>query len=312
MICAVLPALVRPLVEPHLPDDVDAHWFMSSDEAAILAPQAEIGWFDMMDKTGMLAPVKAATALKWLNSIYAGVDGMPLDLLKSRGVIYTNGAGLIASSVAEYAVMGMLTIAKGYREVVRAQDRHEWLKGPPARGELAGSKALLIGYGAIGKSIERQLNGFGVEVIVVRRSPSPGALGPDNWRARLGEFDWVILAMPATAETEHMMGEAEFAAMKPSAVLVNIARGSVVDQDALVTALRDKVIGAAFLDVTTPEPLPVDNPLWALDNAHITMHLSGQSQSSLFQRAAERFLDNLERYRKSEPLSPMVDLTKGY
>ena len=105
MICAVLPALVRPLVEPHLPDDVDAHWFMSSDEAAILAPQAEIGWFDMMDKTGMLAPVKAATALKWLNSIYAGVDGMPLDLLKSRGVIYTNGAGLIASSVAEYAVM---------------------------------------------------------------------------------------------------------------------------------------------------------------------------------------------------------------
>ena len=312
MIRAVLPALVRPLVEPHLPDDIDAQWFMSSDEAVALAPHAEIGWFDMMDKSGMPAPIKAATALKWLHSLYSGVDGMPLDALRERGTVFTNGAGLLATPIAEYVVMGMLNIAKGYREVVRAQDRHEWLMASPGTAQLLGSRALLIGYGAIGREIETRLRAFGVSVAIVRRSPEPGMLGPDEWRARLNEFDWVILALPATAETEHMIGATELAAMKPGASLVNISRGSIVDQDALTEALKARTIGAAFLDVTTPEPLPADHTLWSLDNAHITMHLSGRAQSDLALRAAERFLDNLARYRKGEPLSPVVDMTRGY
>lgn len=312
MTIAVMSALVRPLIEAHLPPDIDARWFMTKDEAMALAPLAEIGWFDMYDKADMAETISAATNLKWLNSIYAGVDGMPLALLKARGVQVTNGAGINAITIAEYVVMGMLTMAKGYRDVVHAQDRHEWLQDSPGKVELFGSKALLLGYGAIGQLIDERLKPFGVEVTVVRRSPGPQTLTPDQWRAKLSEFDWIILAVPATAETDGMIGAAELAAMKPTARLINIARGAVIDQEALVTALREKHIAEAFLDVTTPEPLPADHPLWDLPNAHVTMHLSGRAQDKMFIRSAQRFLENLARFRSGEPLSPRVNLDLGY
>lgn len=312
MTTAVLSALVRPLIETRLPADIDVRWFMSKEEAFELAPHAEIGWFDMYDKADMAEAIARATNLKWLNSIYAGVDGMPLDLLTQREVTFTNGVGINAITIAEYVVMGMLTVAKGYRDVIRAQERREWLQDSPGKVELFGSKALIIGYGAIGSLVEERLKAFNVDVTVVRRTPAPNTLSPDQWRARLGQFDWVILAVPATAETDKMIGAAELAAMKPSATLINIARGSVIDQDALVAALSSKVIGAAFLDVTDPEPLPADHPLWALDNAHITMHLSGRAQDKMFVRSAERFLENLSRYRAGEALHHQVNLALGY
>jgi phosphoglycerate dehydrogenase-like enzyme len=308
----VMAGLVRPLMEARLPDWVEPLWFMSKEEALALAPLAEIGWFDMHKKEDMEAPISAASNMKWLNSIYAGVDGMPLALLKARGTMVTNGVGINAITIAEYVVMGMLTVAKGYRDVVRAQERHEWLFDSPGKVELFGSKALVIGYGAIGKLIEERLTPFNVDVTVVRRSPGPNTLTPDQWRGRLGEFDWVILAVPATAETDKMIGADELAAMKDTATLINIARGSVVDQNALVAALTAKSIGGAFLDVTEPEPLPADHPLWSLDNAHITMHLSGRAQSLMYQRSAQRFLENLARYKKGEPLEPLVNLDLGY
>ncbi len=309
---AILSGLLRPLLEPQLPAGLDVQWFTSTEQALELAPIAEIGWFDLNDKAEMFKIISAATSLKWLNSIYAGMDGMPLAQLAAQGTAVTNGTGINAITIAEYVVMGMLDIAKGFREVVRAQDRHEWLPDSPGKAELYGSKALILGYGAIGTLIEERLKAFAVDVTVVRRTPGPGTLGPDDWRGRLGDFDWVILAVPATAETEKMIGAAELAAMKPSATLVNIARGSVVDQDALVSALTTKSIGAAFLDVTTPEPLPTGHPLWSLDNAHITMHLSGRAQDKMFVRSAQRFLGNLKRYLSNEPLQHQVDLQKGY
>jgi phosphoglycerate dehydrogenase-like enzyme len=237
---------------------------------------------------------------------------MPLDLMAERGVTFTNGAGINAITIAEYVVMGMLTVAKGYREVVRAQDRRDWLMDSPGKRELFGSRALLLGYGAIGRLVEERLKPFGVDVTVVRRSRGENVLGPDEWRARLHEFDWVILAVPATAETDGMIGAAELASMNPDAVLVNIARGSVVDQDALVSAIREKRIAGAFLDVTTPEPLPAEDPLWAADNAHITMHLSGRAQDKMFVRSVERFLDNLTRWHEGLRVEPQVDLALGY
>jgi phosphoglycerate dehydrogenase-like enzyme len=312
MTTTVLSGLIRPLVEGRLPAWVEPHFFMTKEEALALAPTAEIGWFDMYDKADMAAVITAATRLKWLNSIYAGVDGMPLDLLQQRGTIVTNGAGINAITIAEYVVMGMLTVAKGYREVVHAQDRGEWLMDSPGKVELFGSKALLIGYGAIGKLVEERLRAFNVDVTIVRRTVSANSLTPDQWRARLGEFDWVILAMPATPETERMIGVAELAAMKPSATLINIARGSVVDQGALTAALQSGQIAHAFLDVTTPEPLPADDILWTLPNAHITMHLSGRAQDKMFARSAQRFLENLARWERGEPVEPQVDLTLGY
>ncbi len=312
MTILALSGLIRPLLEPRLPEGLDVRWFMTKEEALKAVPEAEIGWFDMYEQDAMAETLRAATNLKWLNSIYAGLDFLPMDVLIERGITVTNGAGINALTIAEYVVMGMLNIAKGYRDVVRAQEKHEWLQDSPGKRELAGSKALLLGYGAIGKLIKPRLEGFDVDVTVVRRTPAEGVLTPDQWRDKLGEFDWVILAVPATPETDGMIGAADLAAMKSDAVLVNIARGAVIDQPALVDALTAKTIGGAFLDVTTPEPLPADHPLWALDNAHITMHLSGRAQDKMFQRSADRFLDNLDKYLKGEPIGPIFDPALGY
>jgi phosphoglycerate dehydrogenase-like enzyme len=312
MTIATLPALVRPLLESRLPDWLDVRWFLTRDEAMAHGPGSEIGWFDMYDKGDMAAAIANATDLKWLNSIYAGVDDMPLAQLIAQGTTYTNGAGINAITIAEYVVMGMLTVAKGYDDVVRARDRHEWLQDSPGKVELAGSSALLLGAGAIGGLIKTRLAAFDVAVTTVRRTPGPGDLGPDQWRARLGDYDWIILAVPATPETDGMIGADEFAAMKTTATVINIARGSVIDQDALIAALTSKSIAHAFLDVMTPEPLPPEHPLWTLPNAHITMHLSGRAQDKMFQRSAERFLDNLGRWHRGEPLMHQVDLVRGY
>jgi phosphoglycerate dehydrogenase-like enzyme len=312
MTVTVLNALIRPLIEQRLPDWVEPLYFSSTDELRALAPRAEIGWFDLYNKLHMSEAVESATKLKWLNSIYAGVESLPLDLLAKRGVTVTNGAGINAITIAEYVVMAMLTIAKGYREVVRAADRQDWIFDAPGKVELNGTTAMIIGYGAIGALIHKYLVPFGVACSVVRRNPGGGVVGPDDWRPSLPHMDWVILTVPATPETDGMIGAEELAAMKSTATLINVSRGSIIDQDALVTALTEKRIGAAFLDVTTPEPLPADHPLWQLDNAHISMHLSGKSQSKMFTRGADRFLENLDRYRKGEPLSPQVNLSLGY
>ena len=312
MTVIVLNALLKPLIEPHLPDWAEVRWYKTKDEAFALAPEAEIGWFDMHSKDDMAQVFELATKLKWLNSIYAGVDAFPLDLLAQRGVALTNGAGINAVPIAEYVVMLMLSHAKNYREVVRAQERREWLKDSPGKRELFGSKALILGYGAIGQEVEKRLAGFQMDVSKVRRSPGPGVLGPDEWRARLGEFDWIVMAVPATPETEGMIGAVELAAMNSDAVLVNVARGSVIDQQALTAALDAGQIGGALLDVTTPEPLPTDDLLWALDNAQVTMHLSGKAQDRMFARSAQRFLETLERYGRGEPLEPRVDYALGY
>jgi phosphoglycerate dehydrogenase-like enzyme len=312
MTTAVLSSLIRPLVEPRLPEWVEPHWFMSVEEAIDLAPRAEIGWFDFNEHAPMIEAVTAATSLKWLNSIYAGLDFLPLDLLRERGTIVTNGVGINAITIAEYIVMLMLAHAKGYREVVQAQGKHEWLLDSPGKRELHGERVLLFGLGAIGSLVKPRLEAFGMEVVPVRRSGADGALTPDEWRSQLGSFDWIILALPSTPETHHMIGAGELAAMKGTAVLVNFARGDVVDQDALTAALEAKSIEAALLDVTDPEPLPADHPLWALPNAQVTMHLSGRAQTKMFMRSADRFIENLHKWHAGEPVQPQFDLTLGY
>jgi phosphoglycerate dehydrogenase-like enzyme len=308
----VVNAVAAPLLAGRVPDWVDLRVFASTQDLMELAPLAQIGWFDLHKSTMIAQAIGLARRLRWLNSIYAGVDSFPLDVLAQRGITLTNGAGINAITIAEYVVMGMLTMAKGYAEVVRAQDRQEWLMDSPGKQELHGSRALILGAGEIGGRVARMLAGFDVDVTTVRRRPVPGSIGPDAWRARLGEFDWVIVAVPATPETMGMLGAAEIAAMKPGAALVNVARGSVIDQDALIAALEAGRLGGAFLDVCTPEPLPPGHPLWRVPNAHVTMHLSGRAQDKMFVRAVERFLANLDRWQRGEPVTPQVDLAAGY
>ncbi len=312
MTITVLSAAARPFVEAHLPAWVEPRWYANAEELMKVAPEAEIGWFDGVGLDAMLeAPMRAAN-LKWLNTFMAGIESWPLAVMRDRGVVFTNGTGVNDIAVAEYALLGMLVVAKGYRDVVRAQDRHEWLNDAPGKIELHGTKALIVGAGAIGKRIGAMLAPFQVEVTEVRRTPAPGALGPDEWRARLGEFDWIIITVPATAETENMFSAAEFDAMKPGAAILNFSRGTVIDQDALMVAARSGQVGGAFLDVTEPEPLPADHPLWTCDNVHISQHLSGRSQRAVFRRGAERFLQNLELWKRGEPLLGTVDYDLGY
>ena len=310
----VLPALARPLLEPHLPQNAEVRWFASAEDAYAMAPGAEIGWLDMQVPKNTGRAIALGTDLKLVTTIYAGTDAFPLKEMKARGTRLTNGVGINTNAVAEYAVMGMLSLAKDFPAIVRAQDQLEWLRDAPAKVELQGSRALIVGYGAIGRRIGEILKGFGVEVTGVRRSASgePNMLGASQWKDKLGEFDWVIVAAPATEETAHLIGAAELAAMKPSAFLVNIARGTLVDQDALIAALEAKRIAGAHLDVTDPEPLPPEHPLWQASNTLITMHLSGRAQTRMFHRAAQLFLDNLARYQAGEPLINEVDLALGY
>lgn len=312
MTVAVISAVLRRLLEPDLPEWLDVRWCETPEDLLRHAPEAEIGWFDRYGMEGVFDAAVRAERLVWLNTIVAGIDMFPAKVLRARGTVMTNGAGLNAITIAEYVVMGMLTVAKGYRQVVRAQDRHEWLEESPGVVELAGTRALVIGSGGIGGRVASLLRAFEVDVTTVRRHPGPADLGPDDWRPLLGSFDWIVLAVPATGDTERLIGADELAAMKRQASIINIARGSVIDQPALADALRERRIRAAFLDVTTPEPLPADHELWSIDNAHITMHLSGRSQTALFKRGAALFLENLKRWRAGEPLRNAVDFAAGY
>ena len=309
---ALLPALARPLLEPHLPPNIQISWFATPSEANELIVDADIAWVDMQP-TGLTAEaIRRGENLKWVFTLYAGLDAFPLALLKSRGTTLTNGVGINALAVAEYAVMGVLAAAKRFDHVVRARDRREWPKDSPGKIELFETNALIIGLGTIGRLISDRLTAFGVNVTGVTRSGRDNTLKPGEWQAKLGEFDWVVLAAPSTDTTKAMVGAAELAAMKASAWLINIARGDMIVEPALLDALHGQTIAGAFLDPTNPEPLPPDSPLWAAPNCIITMHLSGRSQTKMFQRAAALFLRNIDAFVNGRPLENAVDLDAGY
>lgn len=317
MTIAVLTAQTRPILEGRLPAGIEPLWWETRDELLALAPQAEIGWFDMFDKSVPLEAIRRATGLRYLHSFFAGVDWLPLADLQARGVKLTSGSGINANTVAEFALMAMLAFARNHAEIVRAADRHEWL-APRMDGkarELAGSKVMILGYGEIGQAIGRMLAGFRADVVPVRRSGAGGtggALGPGEWQARIGEFDWVVLAMPGTPETCGMIDAGVLAAMKSDAVLVNMGRAEVLDQQALIAALDAGKLGGAILDLTDPEPLPTGHPLWSARNCHVTMHMAGLPTLASKMAAAERFIGNCERFLRGEPLVSEVDLAIGY
>lgn len=311
---AVISALVRPLIEGAIPDGLQVVWIGSAEEALREVADADIAWVDMHDKQAMRDVITAGEKLQWVSTLYAGLDHFPVEQLIARGTRVTNGVGVNTIAVAEYAVLGMLSMAKGYADVVRAADRREWLWASPGTVELDETRALIIGYGAIGSAIGDRLKGFGVDVTGVARTarPDQGIIGADDWKARIGEYDWVVIATPSTRETDALIGADELAAMKDSAILINIARGECVDQAALIAALKAKSIAGAFLDVTTPEPLPADHELWTLPNVQISMHLSGRAQTRMFQRSAALFAENLGRFTRGETLVNEVDLALGY
>ena len=308
----MLPASFQPMLEARLPSQMQPLWWKTPDELEQLAPRAEIGWFDLFAKPSALRALASARDLRWLNTAFAGVDWLPLGDLHQRGVTLTNGSGLTAVTVAEFTVMGMIAIARDYRTIVRAQDAGEWIEGEGGDRELAGSRALLLGYGSIGRRIGMLLRALGMDVVPVRSRPSAEALGPDDWRGRLDEFDWIVLSLPATRSTAGLISSDEFAAMKQSAILVNVGRAETVDQVRLARALSERRIAAAMLDLTDPEPLPPGHSLWELDNVHITMHRAGRPTPASRRRAADRFAANCASYLAGAPLEARVNLLRGY
>ena len=309
-----VPEHTRRHLEGALPEGIEAVWHKDAASAEVLVAGADAAWIDLVDAPALRRIVEAGRELKWVSTVIAGIGLYPLDLFAARGISFTNGPGVNSNPVSEYAIMGVLALAKNLPEILAIQSRKVWPYSAPGRVELMGSRALVIGYGAIGQLIGKGLEGLGVQVTGVRRRPSgePGMLGPDDWRARLGEFDWVVLAAPGTDETRQIIGREELAAMKPGAHLVNIARGTLVDQPALIEAVTAGHIAGAFLDVTDPEPAPPEDPIWSTPNIIMTCHMSGRAQTGMNRRAAAAFLENLGRFRAGERLNNLVDLAAGY
>ena len=249
--------------------------------------------------------LKRAENLTMFACLFAGTDHLPLDAMAEAGVTVTSAAGVHEANVAEQAVGSILTFA---RELHVAARTDHWEAQYPS--DLIGSTVTIVGLGALGKGVAKRLEPFGVTTIGVRRTPESGGptdeiIGPDDLHDALARSDYVVLCCPLTDETQGLIGFEEFATMRQDAVLVNVARGEVVDTDALVTTLRRGRIGGAALDVTDPEPLPDDHPLWNLENVLITPHSAGATPH-YYDRLADIVVGNVERLEAGETLRNRV------
>ena len=255
-----------------------------------------------------------AKRLRWIQLTSAGAE----QLLPARAwlasVTVTNTRGIHVELMADYA-LGMIAMLQwDFPQALRDQQARTWEQRLVL--PLAGQILAVVGAGAIGSEIARRGEACGLHVIAVKRTPGPVAgarevVTADRLDEVLPRADFVVLVVPITAETRYMIGEAQLRAMKRTARLINIARGSVVDEAALVRALREGWIAGAALDVFDEEPLPPTSPLWTLPNVVITPHVAGEP-ADYPQRVAEVFVANAHRFAAGEPLRNVVDLTRGY
>ena len=260
-----------------------------------------------------------APQLRWYQQWGAGADW----LLRhpeaaARPFVLTNTSGIHATQISEHILTFMLALTHRLPAAFQAQAQGRWQRpGDHELGELAGATLLLIGLGAIGSRTAELAAAFGMRVLGVRRSPREPLAAverifpPERLADVLPEADFVVLTVPLTRDSRHMIGEAELRLMKSTAYLINIGRGATVDECSLVTALSEGWIAGAGLDVFETEPLPVDSPLWRAPNVIITAHYSGSSPH-YNTRALAVFLDNFGRYRAGQPLRNIVDKHLGY
>jgi phosphoglycerate dehydrogenase-like enzyme len=258
--------------------------------------------------------IERGRALRWIQTVSSGVDTLLPHRAALRDVIVTNARGIHVDQIGDYAMTAMLMLQWDLPRMLRSQAARRWDRD--AKMPLAGRTLGIIGLGAVAQGVVRRALASEMEVIGLSRSGAPVAgvssvYTPDRLHAMLPRCDFVLLIVPATAETERMIDAAALAAMKDSAFLLNFARGSIVDETALIAALTDGTIAGAALDVFAVEPLPVDSPLWTLPNVIITPHLAGMS-ADYEERVVRSFLDNLPRFQRGEPLRNRVDLFRGY
>jgi phosphoglycerate dehydrogenase-like enzyme len=251
-------------------------------------------------------------SVRWAHVLGAGVDGFPLDAIGDRPLTCSRSAA--AAAIAEWVLAVMLAFEKQLPE--------SWIDAPPARwnvaslGGLSGRTLGLIGVGAIGAAVARRALAFDLEVLALRRradqpAPLPGIELVDDLAGLLGRSDHVVVAAPATAATRHLLDAEALRACRPGVHLVNIARGSLIDQAALKAALDEGRVARASLDTVDPEPLPEGHWLYSHPRVRLSPHISWSSAATM-PRTIELFVENLRRFRQGEPLSGVVDPVAGY
>ncbi|WP_306058225.1 D-2-hydroxyacid dehydrogenase [Natronococcus wangiae] len=253
--------------------------------------------------TGMVLDeelLEAAANLEVFACAYAGTGHLPLERLEERGVAVTNASGVHGPNIGEHVLGSILHFTRRFHVAERRQRRREWRHYQAH--ELQGSTVTIVGLGAIGRAVCDRLEPFGVETIGVRYSPEKGGptdevigFGDDPFHEALARTDYLVLACPLTDVTRGLVDREALTTLDPTAVIVNVARGPVIDTDALVDALRSNWIRGASLDVTDPEPLPEEHPLWNLGNVQITPHNAGHTPK-YYDRLADIVAENVRRY----------------
>jgi phosphoglycerate dehydrogenase-like enzyme len=250
--------------------------------------------------------------LRWIQGIGAGMEQFARSGVSRDRVIVTNASGVSSGSMAEWTVGRLLQVWKGFRADDENQRAHAFRR---THGRtFAGSTIGIIGLGNIGVAVAQRVRALGCRVLGSKRSASPGAksehadalYGPGQLHEMLGECDAVVIAAPATDQNRHLIDAGALAAMKPDAVLVNVARGSLLDEQALADAMRRGALGAAVLDVFDPEPLPAESPLWDLPGVYISAH-SSVATDRYMDDVFDLVFDNVKRYLDGQPLRNVVD-----
>jgi phosphoglycerate dehydrogenase-like enzyme len=311
----ILPVQIRELIEPRIPHGVTAAW---ADLEGIVEgdPADALAYFRWWTSRPVLEQIlDLAPELRWVHTPSAGVEHLLIPAIIEREIMLTNSAGVHAIPIAEFVFGFMLTKAKQLAAYRAAQAEARWARDFQLE-ELYGATLLILGIGGIGQAIAERAAAFGMRILGSRRMPRPmpgveRVVGEDEWRALLPEADYVVVATPLTPTTRGMIDAAALAAMKPSAYLINIARGAVLDEPALIAALNEGRIAGAALDTFEQEPLPADSPLWHLRGVTITPHTTANSLR-MRERQINLFLENLDRFRNGVPLVNVVDKDRGY
>ncbi len=263
-----------------------------------------------------------APKLKWIHAVSAGVTQFLYPELRDRGVILTNATTVHCVPIAQHILGMLVALARRFADSLRYQQQAEWAQNklwtaPIKPRELGGQVVLFIGFGAIGRETARLMRPLDMRIWAVTHSGrghselAERVLPASQLQQVLPEADFVVIAAPDTPETRNIMGAREFAMMKRSAYLINVARGTLVDEPALIAALQDNRIAGAALDVTAKEPLPGNSPLWKLENVFITPHVSGATENT-WMREEELIAENLKRWFAGQELLNIVDLARGY
>jgi D-2-hydroxyacid dehydrogenase (NADP+) len=281
--------------------------FTEKDEQADIL--LTYGW-DIQKETLNLFP-----NVKWVQTLSAGVDALPLAAFAARNILLTNVKGAHRLQMAEYVIWSMLMLLRQGATFVQQQEKKIFSAKPPI-DEMFGKTVCVVGAGTIGREIARRCSAFGMQVFGISRTGLPQedfarVVTPAEMSAVLSLSDIVVVVLPLTRETKNFINASFINSLKPGALLINAARGPVADEEVLLKALQEGRIAGAALDVFVREPLPADSPFWDLDNVLITPHIGGRT-SKASERMWEIFTENLSRYPDREKMKNRIDLAAGY